>query len=53
MADQVVVNYASNASAAEEVASQIKERGGDALVIGADLCNIDDLNRYAWHIGKC
>ena len=44
---QVVVNYASSASAAEDVASQIKDRGGDAIVVGADLCKPEDLNRWA------
>ena len=42
---QVVVNYASSAGAAEEVANSIKELGGDAIVVGADLSNRDDIER--------
>ena len=44
---QVVVNYSTSAAAAEEVANQIKERGGDAIVIGADMCKSEDMNRQA------
>jgi len=30
------------------VANSIKESGGDAIVVGADLSNRDDIERY-WH----
>lgn len=42
---RVVVNYASSAGAAEEVASQIKASGGDAIVVGADLSKGEDIQR--------
>ena len=42
---QVVVNYASSAGAAEEVANSIKESGGDAIVVGADLSKREDIDR--------
>lgn len=42
---QVVVNYASSAGAAEEVAEQIKASGGDAIVVGADLAKGEDIDR--------
>ena len=44
--DQVVVNYAASAGAAEEVATSIKELGGDAIVVGADLSKREDIERY-------
>ena len=40
------MNYSSSASAAEDVASQIKERGGDAIVVGADMTKPEDMNRW-------
>jgi NAD(P)-dependent dehydrogenase (short-subunit alcohol dehydrogenase family) len=43
---QVVVNYASSSGAAEEVASQIKSLGGDAIVVGADLSKAADIDRF-------
>ena len=42
---QVVVNYASSSAAAEEVANSIKESGGDAIVVGADLSKREDIER--------
>lgn len=42
---RVVVNYASAAGAAEEVAAQIKELGGDAIIVGANLGNKDDIQK--------
>lgn len=42
---QVVVNYASSAGAAEDVAAQIKASGGDAIVVGADLAKQADIER--------
>ncbi len=44
---QVVVNYASSAGAAEDVASQIKASGGDAIVVGANLGKAEDIDRSA------
>lgn len=41
----MVVNYASSAGAAEEVAEQIKASGGDAIVVGADLAKGEDIDR--------
>lgn len=43
---QVVVNYASSAGAAEEVAEQIKQSGGDATVVQADLSKPEDIQKY-------
>lgn len=43
---QVVVNYASSAGAAEDVASQIKASGGDAIVVGADLGKAEDIDTH-------
>ncbi len=40
-----MVNYASSAGAAEEVAEQIKASGGDAIVVGADLAKAEDIDR--------
>jgi len=34
---KVAVNYASSSTAAEEVVSQIKDQGGEAIAIGADV----------------
>ncbi|WP_175702789.1 SDR family oxidoreductase [Burkholderia ambifaria] len=36
---KVVVNYASNATPAEEVAATIREHGGDALLVKADIAD--------------
>jgi 3-oxoacyl-[acyl-carrier protein] reductase len=41
----VVVNYASSAGPAEEVAQQIKEAGGDAITVGADISKPEDVDR--------
>ena len=40
---QIVVNYASRADAAEAVAEEIKELGGDAIVVGANLSSKDEI----------
>ncbi len=42
---QVVVNYASSSGAAEEVAEQIKQSGGDAITVQADLSKKEDIER--------
>ena len=42
---QVVVNYASSAGAADDVAAAIKASGGDAIVVGADLSKAEDIQR--------
>ena len=44
---QVVVNYASSAGAAEDVAQQIRAAGGEAIVVGADLAKQEDIERCA------
>lgn len=41
-----MVNYASSAGAAEEVAEQIKASGGDAIVVGANLAKAEDIERW-------
>lgn len=43
----MVVNYAASSGAAEEVAAQIKELGGDAIIVGADLGKKEDIDRSA------
>lgn len=42
---QVAVNYAASAGAAEEVAEQIKQSGGDAIVVQADLSKGPDIQK--------
>lgn len=39
---KVVINYNSNAEAANEVASMIKEKGGDAVTVQANVGSTDD-----------
>lgn len=39
----VVVNYHSNQDAADKVVEKIKEVGGDAIAVKADVGNLDDL----------
>ncbi len=39
----VVVNYASNASQAEEVVAEIKAAGGEAIAVKADVANASDV----------
>ena len=41
------MNYASSAGPAEDVASQIKALGGDAIVVGANSSNKEDVDRRA------
>ena len=43
----MVVNYANSAGPAEDVASQIKALGGDAIVVGANSSNKEDVDRRA------
>ena len=42
---QVVVNYASSSGPADEVAQIIKESGGEAITIGADISKPDEVDR--------
>lgn len=42
---RVVVNYASSAGPAEEVAAKIKAAGGDAIVVQANVGQEDDVKR--------
>lgn len=42
---RVAVNYASSSGAAEEVAAQIKEAGGDAIVVGANVGQREDIDK--------
>ena len=41
------MNYASSSGAAEEVAHQIKQSGGDAITVQADLSRKEDIERSA------
>lgn len=45
MHSQVVVNYASSAGAAEEVAAAIKAAGGDAMIVAANVGKREDIDR--------
>ncbi|KAK3246087.1 3-oxoacyl-[acyl-carrier-protein] reductase, chloroplastic [Cymbomonas tetramitiformis] len=40
---KVVVNYASSAGPAEEVANAVRESGGDALLVQGDMSKLDDV----------
>ncbi len=42
---RVAVNYAASAGAAEEVAAQIKAAGGDAIVVGANVGQREDIDK--------
>ena len=42
---RVVVNFAKDAAAAEKVVQDIREDGGEAIAIQADVCNPDDIGR--------
>ena len=39
----VAVNYAGNAARAEEVAKEIKDRGGNSIVVKANVDNEDEV----------
>jgi 3-oxoacyl-[acyl-carrier protein] reductase len=41
----VVVNYADNASKAEELVAEIKSTGGQAIAVQADVANVADVDR--------
>src|SRR4030095_15501148 len=43
----VVVNYASSKSGAEAVVKRIREKGGTALAVQADVSNHDDIKRLS------
>ena len=40
---KVVVNYASSPSKAEEVVNEIKQKGGEAIAIRADISQVAEL----------
>lgn len=42
---KVVVNYAHNADAAEKVAQNCRDKGGEAIVVGADLSRAENCGR--------
>lgn len=42
---QVVVNFAASEGPAQEVVAAIKESGGDAIAVGADISKKDDIDR--------
>ena len=41
----IVVNYAGNAAKADEVTSEIKAIGGQAITVQADVANAEDVDR--------
>lgn len=41
---KVIVNYASNSDAAQAVVSEITEAGGEAIAVGADVSNPEDVD---------
>lgn len=49
---KVVINYASNAAAAEESAAAVRDAGGEALAIGADVGNADAVAAMFSQIGE-
>lgn len=48
---RVVVNFASRADAAAEVVSEIESAGGEAMAVGADVSDTDDVTRMFEEIG--
>ena len=42
---QVVVNFSASEGPAQEVVAAIKESGGDAIAVGADISKKDDIDR--------
>jgi hypothetical protein len=44
---QVVVNFSSSEGPAQEVVAAIKEAGGDAIAVGADISKQEDIDRSA------
>lgn len=44
---QVVVNFSSSEGPAQEVVAAIKESGGDAIAVGADISKQEDIDRWA------
>lgn len=49
---EVIVHCAGNIEKAEEVVEAIKELGGKAAAIRADLCDMDNVKRLAKEMGK-
>ena len=49
---EVIVHCAGNVAKAEEVVEAIKELGGKAAAIRADLCDMDNVKRLAKEMGK-
>lgn len=43
---QVVVNFSASEGPAQEVVTAIKEAGGDAIAVGADISKQEDINRH-------
>lgn len=44
---EVVVNYRTSAEAAEEVVTEIEQRGGTAIAVNADVTDLQDVERMA------
>ncbi len=42
---KVVVNFASNPGKAEEVVNGIRQRGGEAIAVQADIGNVSEVAR--------
>lgn len=45
MCAQVVVNFSASEGPAQEVVAAIKEAGGDAIAVGADISKKEDIDR--------
>ena len=53
LAAQVVVNFASSEGPAQEVVKQIKELGGDAIAVGADISKKEEIDRCSVMLTTC
>lgn len=42
------MNYATSEGPAQEVVQQIKDLGGDAIAVGADISKKEDIDRSAY-----
>lgn len=48
---EIVLHCAGNVAKAQEVKTLIEEKGGTAVIIQADLCNLEDTARLAQSVG--
>jgi NAD(P)-dependent dehydrogenase (short-subunit alcohol dehydrogenase family) len=44
---RVIVHFNSSAGPAEELVTQIREAGGEAVALGADLARVEEVERLA------